>query len=633
MALSRRGPGGVSGILYTRERDHRCITMHDHAHVITWRMWPRDAALLLLSLVRTASSNAAYSADGEDAVRLFVDPRVVAQQQQQDWTPVVGPVAKSPENPLLVEDRLWDVRWDNTYITARYDKEANKFRMWYNGFVSCTGYSQGADKPSTHNACAHPTWHKKFGSRGLMPWNSTTGRPWSALMYAESPGTGGTNFSKYSGGISYPWNGTTGCPDGSLQSGHTGGCNAFTSPTNILLMGEAATGTGVMYDTHEVNESQRYKAIGSLWNYEHCGKRPTNPVHGTKWPPCHCLGVNYSPDGVHFDGQLEDESKYSPGDAPGMDTVGQDDGALDLAIWDDDLKSYWGLVRLDAAVKNHRRTGRWTSDDFKTFTPARQVFEGPSDDYQVYTVQPFRLPQWPKGQYLATAMFFAQDEAQGWVKCELLQTLDFGQNWTRIAPNQQFIPLGAPGQFDSHTVYTAWSGEQLPLLNPTNKAETMFYYAGGDGPHSGDRDDSIGLAWATTHAYAGLRLAALTNRTEIIPAQRLVTHPIINMSVLMSRAQSSLSHPSPVLSVLVDGNVRVGLQTQHDDDVKIFELVDSSDQAALPHPNTPRWLAVPEQVFENLLTTNKKVNGTMSRLVVEAAGPATLFALRGDAVA
>ena len=32
--------------------------------------------------------------------------------------------------------------------------------------------------------------------------------------------------------------------------------------------------------------------------------------------------------------------------------------------------------------------------------------------------------------------------------------------------------------------------------------------SGGDGPHSGDRDDSIGLARAKTHAYAGLRAAA-----------------------------------------------------------------------------------------------------------------------------
>ena len=33
---------------------------------------------------------------------------------------------------LLKEDRIWDVRWDNTYITARFDAELNKTRMWWN---------------------------------------------------------------------------------------------------------------------------------------------------------------------------------------------------------------------------------------------------------------------------------------------------------------------------------------------------------------------------------------------------------------------------------------------------------------------------------------------------------------------
>eukprot|EP01046_Picozoa_sp_COSAG06_P051090 COSAG06_NODE_8256_length_2223_cov_1.250942_2_plen_413_part_00 len=375
----------------------------------------RDALLLLVAqasavaATRPTRDGASNITAAAAPVRLLVDPRVA--RTTGDFAVVVGPVEKDSHNPLLVEDKLWDVRWDNTYITARWDNASDSFRMWYNGFASCGGYDQSADKPSTKNACAHPTWHQQFGKQGLIPWNSTVGRPWSALMYAESPGTSGTNFTKYDGGIPYPWNGTTSTP---------------VSPTNILLMGEAATGTGVMFDAHETNASRRYKAIGSLWNYEHCGKRPTNPVHGTTWPPCHCLGVNYSPDGVHFDGPREDESKHSPGDAPGMDLVGQDDGALDLAIWDEDLNGgeYWGLVRVDAAGKNHRRTGRWTSKDFRTFTPAQQVFEGPSDDYEVYTVQPFRLPQWPKGQYLATAMFFAQDEPQGWVKCELIQTLD-----------------------------------------------------------------------------------------------------------------------------------------------------------------------------------------------------------------
>ena len=613
----------------------------------------RHAVLVLLLSCLALIAGASDREDASElAIRLFVDPRV-ASQHQPHWSPVVGPVAKSPHNPLLIEDRLWDVRWDNTYITARYDHATDRFRMWYNGFVSCTGYRQAADKPSQHNTCAHPTWHKQFGSQGLTPWNSTVGRPWSALMYAESPGTTGTNFSKYSGGIPYPWNGTSGCPDGFRSDGPTtNGCDASVSPTNILLMGEAASGTGVMYDTHEGNESRRYKAIGSLWNYENCGKRPVNPVHGTTWPPCQCLGVNYSPDGIHFDGMLADESKFSPRDAPGMDTVGQDDGALDLAIWDNDLNGgeYWGLVRVDAAGKNHRRTGRWTSKDFKTFTPAQQVFEGPSDDYEVYTVQPFRLPQWPKGQYLATAMFFAQDEPEGWVKCELIQTLDFGQNWTRIAPNQQFIPLGAPGQFDSHTLYTAWSGEQLPLLDPANKGATMFFYAGGDGPHTGDRDDSIGLARATTHAYAGLQMKTTeggtspTNGAANTMARRLVTNPIVNVSTLMQHARVSLAQPSlvqpPALSVLasVDGDLRVGLQTHKlGEDIEMFELFlgapNSMEASAVSRVGGPRWFVVPEQLISRLLTADKHGGGRMARVVVEATGPATLFALRGDAVA
>lgn len=137
----------------------------------------------------------------------------------------------------------------------------------------------------------------------------------------------------------------------------------------------------------------------------------------------------YSADGLHFD-HANNVSGFDPGNAPGMDNIGQDDGALDLAIWDDELDngSYWGLVRLDTATDGahgHRRTGRFTTKDWMTFTAAEQVFEGASADYQVYTVQPFRLPVWQAGHYLATAMFFSELDPQGWVHCELLQTLDW----------------------------------------------------------------------------------------------------------------------------------------------------------------------------------------------------------------
>ena len=68
-------------------------------------------------------------------------------------------------------------------------------------------------------------------------------------------------------------------------------------------------------------------------------------------------------------------------------------------------------------------------------------------------------------------------------------------------------------------MYTAWTGDQLPFLDPNNASITRFYYSGGDGPHSGQRDDSIGLAYATTHAWAGLRLPTggpTTLTTEIL---------------------------------------------------------------------------------------------------------------------
>ena len=84
-------------------------------------------------------------------------------------------------------------------------------------------------------------------------------------MYATSKN--GTNFEKYfgAGTINYPWNGSKNTP---------------VSPTNILEIGDAATGTGIIFDAQEPNSSRRYKAFGTFWNYKPCGPRPTNPVHG-----------------------------------------------------------------------------------------------------------------------------------------------------------------------------------------------------------------------------------------------------------------------------------------------------------------------------------------------------------------
>ena len=143
-----------------------------------------------------------------------------------------------------------------------------------------------------------------------------------------------------------------------------------------------------MYDQHETNASRRFKALGSFWS-DLCrgkdSKTPKTASDGTQWPPCHNLGVAYSSDGITFD-HAQNEGSHDPGNVAGLDAVGQNDGALDLAMWDEDLGAYWGLVRVDVVgppepmpwggAQGFRRTGRFTTKDFRSFSPAQQVFHG-----------------------------------------------------------------------------------------------------------------------------------------------------------------------------------------------------------------------------------------------------------------
>ena len=276
------------------------------------------------------------------------------------------------------------------------------------------------------------------------------------------------------GVVQYPWNGTAKTP--------------LEQKTNLVLLVDGDPNRGVMYDAHEKNASRRYKAFGSFYSSNDTAttglcrgkgsKTPSTAVDGDVWPPCHNLGVAYSPDGITFT-HSADETKSSNG-LPGLDVVGQNDGALDLAMWDEDMGdngSYWGLVRLDVVgppnpmpwggAQGFRRTGRFTSQDFETFTPGEQVFHG-RQGYEIYTIQPFRLPSYRPGYYLATAMFYNTSavcdatEQCGWVNCELLQTTDFGVTWARVAgEGVQFIPRG-DARKTSNTICPPFS---LPCLS------------------------------------------------------------------------------------------------------------------------------------------------------------------------
>jgi hypothetical protein len=475
----------------------------------------------------------AVGARAEEAERvfMFVDPLVVDEGGREaggGWTVEIAQPVKEAANPLMREGtaasgELWDTHWENTYPTVRYDEHAGSYRMWYNSFL-------------------HSTRPKASG--GTLYATSQDGLTWTKPLSST-----------------ITWNGTS-------------------QKTNLVLLADADPNRGVMFDAHEQNASRRYKALGSFWKNlcrEKGSGTPKSATGGTAWPPCHNLGVAYSADGLVFD-HGKDASAYQPGNQPGLDTVGQNDGALDLALWDANLDggSYWGLVRIDVDIQclhnpacpdGLRRTGRFTTKDFEHFSPAKQAFHG-RYGYEIYSISPFRLPSWRAGYYMGTASFYnTTDEAnEGYVVCELLQTVDWGANWSRVAQEgTEFIPHGprdpphgsfsGSRSFDSHTIYTAWAGDGSQLLDPKNDSISLFYYAGGDAPHSSKkypRNDSIGLARSITHGFAGLRAAAITQQRE-----ERSFHPRSQLKTEVINLVDGCSRLSILASIEAEGYIRI----------------------------------------------------------------------------
>ena len=168
-------------------------------------------------------STALPSTVARDHVFLLVDPTVVSDRGDS-WEVVINQPIKEPSSPLLVEDKLWDVRWDNTYPTARYDPETKKYRIWTNAFI-------GGGKQ-------HPSWSVK---PPIKPWP----RFHTGVTYFESD-DGVNRIKPTLGVVTFPWNGTHESP--------------LKEKTNLVLMTTANTNCGVMHDLQEQNASRRYKA-------------------------------------------------------------------------------------------------------------------------------------------------------------------------------------------------------------------------------------------------------------------------------------------------------------------------------------------------------------------------------------
>ena len=151
---------------------------------------------------------------------LVLDSRIIESTKNAKLT--LGEVRKEKSNPLFVEDRPWEPRYDNMYPNVIYDEEENLYKCWYCPFI--------VDQRTTET---HPDRRKP----SLTPYMDArpAGRE-EALLYATSKD--GINWTKPNLGIVN-----------------------FNGNSNNNIVSRGLSGAGVIKDELEKLPGRRYKAF------------------------------------------------------------------------------------------------------------------------------------------------------------------------------------------------------------------------------------------------------------------------------------------------------------------------------------------------------------------------------------
>jgi hypothetical protein len=377
-------------------------------------------------------------------VYLAVDPNAVVQSQQAEPDKVVfGPVHTLP-HPLLSQDRPWEAAWLNTYPTAAWEPKAGKVMLWYNTLSQC---SDG--QFASAGMCPHPGYPRE--------WRASTNHEMRTATCLAESADGLSNWVKPVLGV-VPFNGS--------------------KANNIVIdAGNVDGNRGVLHDLHESNASRRFKLIGGL--------NTSGNATFCSWS-ARTVSIAMSADGVHWHGI--------------RNVSGQMQVAADTAnalVFDESLGKYLAFSRrhcnteyatppwctgnaTEFGVRREVRSVSLTLDFATTdWTYGREVAHGLEND-ELYSLVPWRSPSWRAGLYFAVASYY-QRLPHGHVTCELVMSPDFGQHWIRVAPHQQFIPLGKNGSFNSHTCFSANGLVMSPSIGRRGSAdnrEVRFYFAG-----------------------------------------------------------------------------------------------------------------------------------------------------------
>lgn len=387
----------------------------------------------------------------------------------------VGTVRKHEDSPLLVQDKPWEPRLDNGYpnvIAPSSASGVDAWQLWYGDCISA-------------------------------PYPGATGCDKQVLLYANS--TDGLTWDK------------------PILNLYDIGAPHHTA-NNIVLYGG---GLGITLDVHEPDPSRRYKGFGRA-----CWKSGSCPLQTV---------------------EAEQEAGAATTDMPGLTSAADADiavsadglvwhGVASLAwpdpqrydchnnlFWDSRLSKYTAVTRDGFSGPVGRTIGISTSLDesfgFDTSTAPLKALYG-DERRQLYSQITF---PW-HNTYLGIVMVYEAESADQRVRCRLAWSNAVeSSEWRWVDETgeagglggAEFIPLGddAHGAFDSHVCFAA--------ATPTpHEGFERVYYMGGNGPHSGKRNSSLGLALLRRDGYA-----SLTGLGRVVTVPLVCTSPVLRVTV------------------------------------------------------------------------------------------------------
>ncbi len=149
---------------------------------------------------------------------LLLDSRVIDKTENAELT--LGNIKKDGRNPLFIEDKPWEMRFDNLYANILYDEEEKVYKCWYSPFIIDPGTIKIPKEE--RNQIKYPA--NRMGKREM------------GVCYAQSKD--GIHWDKPNLGIlDY---------DGNKNN-------------NIVI--RHTHGAGVFKDTHSTDPARRYKMI------------------------------------------------------------------------------------------------------------------------------------------------------------------------------------------------------------------------------------------------------------------------------------------------------------------------------------------------------------------------------------